>query len=97
MLNSQNVDKIKDPLTITIIVPCHNEEGNVELLYEKVKATLSGYSVEFIFVDDNSNDQTLPILQTLSLNDPFVKYISLSKNFGHQSALRAGFEYSTVL
>ena len=80
---------------ISIVIPCHNEEGNVELMYVKIKETLSDYSVEYVFVDDNSNDETLNILENLSKKDPNVKFVSFSRNFGHQSALRAGLEYST--
>jgi glycosyltransferase involved in cell wall biosynthesis len=82
-------------IKVTIIVPCYNEEGNVEILYDQVKKNLADYAVEFIFVDDNSNDKTLSILDQLSQKDTNVKYLSFSKNFGHQSALRAGLEYST--
>lgn len=80
---------------ISIVIPCYNEEGNIELLYKKIKESLRGYSMEFIFVDDNSNDDTLNILEQLSVKDQCVKFLSFSRNFGHQSALRAGLEYST--
>jgi len=80
---------------ISIIIPCYNEEGNVELLYKKIKETLPENTIEFVFVDDNSNDNTLNILEELSLIDSNVKYLSFSRNFGHQNALRAGLEYST--
>jgi len=80
---------------ISIIIPCYNEEGNVSLLYQKIKETLPNQLIEFIFVDDNSNDNTLIILEELSARDPSVKFLSFSRNFGHQSALRAGLEYST--
>ena len=80
---------------ISIVIPCHNEEGNVELLYRKVRESLPEYIVEFVFVDDNSNDKTLDILEELSQKDNNIKYVSFSRNFGHQSALRAGLQYST--
>ena len=72
---------------ISIVVPCYNEEGNVELLYNKVKETLRDTKLEFIFVDDNSNDRTLEIIDSLSKKDESIKYISFSRNFGHQNAL----------
>ena len=77
---------------ISIVVPCYNEEGNVELLYSKVKETLSDAKLEFIFVDDNSNDRTLEIIDSLSKKDESIKYISFSRNFGHQNALKAGLD-----
>jgi len=80
---------------ISIIIPCHNEEGNIKLLYSLIKEHLSSYNIEYVFIDDKSNDQTLQIIQQLSLIDQSVKYISFSKNFGHQYALRAGLEYAT--
>jgi len=80
---------------ISIIVPCYNEEGNIEVLYQQISDVLPNYLIEYIFVDDNSNDKTLPILEALSIKDSRVNFISFSKNFGHQSALRAGLEYAT--
>jgi glycosyltransferase involved in cell wall biosynthesis len=49
---------------------------------------------ELIFVDDGSNDKTLDILRNYAKNDSRIKYISLSRNFGKESALYAGLEYS---
>lgn len=80
---------------ISIVIPCYNEEGNVELLYNKIKETLPNESIEYVFVDDNSNDSTLEVLESISKADPSVKYISFSRNFGHQNGLRAGLEHST--
>ncbi len=80
---------------VSIVIPCYNEDGNVELLYDKVRENLLGYNVEFVFVDDNSSDNTLKILEELSLRDNYVKYVSFSRNFGHQNALRAGLQYAT--
>ncbi len=84
-----------DKTNVSIVIPCYNEEGNVEILYKKIKETLKDYNVEYVFVDDNSNDKTLKIIENLSYLDPKVKYVSFSRNFGHQSALRAGLEFST--
>ncbi|MBS1553227.1 MAG: glycosyltransferase family 2 protein [Bacteroidetes bacterium] len=82
-------------LKISIVIPCYNEEGNVVELYNKINEILSDYTVEYIFIDDNSKDETLNILEELSEKDSNVKFISFSRNFGHQNALRAGLEYST--
>jgi glycosyltransferase involved in cell wall biosynthesis len=84
-----------DKITISIVIPCYNEEGNIEILYDQINNVLAGNIIEYIFVDDNSNDKTLSILEKLSKNNDNVKYLSFSRNFGHQSALRAGLEYST--
>jgi len=80
---------------ISIVVPCYNEEGNIQVLYSKIKESLLNSKLEFIFVDDNSNDDTLQIIEGLSKKDNAVKFISFSRNFGHQNALRAGLQYAT--
>ncbi|WP_245738250.1 glycosyltransferase family 2 protein [Hyunsoonleella jejuensis] len=85
------MDSKKD-ITASIVIPCYNEEGNIVELYNKIKSTLDKKQIEFIFIDDNSNDSTLSIIEKLSASDKAVKYISFSRNFGHQSALRAGLE-----
>ncbi|WP_245243744.1 glycosyltransferase family 2 protein [Mariniflexile gromovii] len=79
-------------MIISIIIPCYNEEGNITELYEKIKYVLDEKKIEFIFIDDNSNDNTLSIIEKISDRDKTVKYVSFSRNFGHQSALRAGLE-----
>lgn len=85
----------KEKMTISIVIPCYNEEGNIEILYNQINTFLPDTTIEFIFVDDNSNDNTLSVIEHLSKKNTNVKYISFSRNFGHQSALRAGLEYST--
>lgn len=80
---------------VSIVVPCYNEEGNIEILYHQISNLLIDINVEYIFVDDNSNDNTLNVIENLSRKDKNVKYISLSRNFGHQNALRAGLEYAS--
>lgn len=85
----------KEQLTVSIVIPCYNEEGNIEKLYDQINNQLTAINIEYIFVDDNSNDNTLKVIEHLSKNNSNVKYISFSRNFGHQSALRAGLEYST--
>ena len=85
----------KNTKRISLIVPCYNEEGNVSKLYHALKQILEDYRIEFVFVDDCSTDDTLAVIEALAAEDPAVKYVSFSRNFGHQSALRAGLEYAT--
>lgn len=85
----------RNNVIISIIIPCYNEEGNVKTIFDQINNTLSDYSLEFIFIDDHSNDKTLNILEHLSRDNRNVKYLSFSRNFGHQSALRAGLSYAT--
>lgn len=76
---------------IVFVIPCHNEEGNiVKLASELNSLNLKNISFRYIFVNDGSTDHTLDILKQISKKDDRVDYISFSRNFGHQSALRAG-------
>jgi len=80
---------------ISIVVPCYNEEGNIEVLYNKITTCLPNKTIEFVFVDDNSNDSTLDIIENLAQKDNAIKFISFSRNFGHQNALKAGLDNAT--
>ena len=78
---------------VFVIVPCFDEEGNVERFHGEVCAALEGLAdLEFhiLFVDDGSSDRTLSKLNELRAGDPRVIVASLSRNFGHQVALSAG-------
>lgn len=77
---------------ISLVVPCHNEERNVPVLYAALAEALSSRRLEYIFVDDGSSDGTLRVLRDLAARDHAFSYISLSRNFGHQLALRAGLD-----
>lgn len=80
---------------ISVIVPCYNEEGNIKILYTEIKNSLPNTAIEFLFIDDHSSDGTLICIEDLAGSDSNVKFISFSRNFGHQNAIRAGLEYST--
>ena len=78
--------------TISILVPFLNEEENLPLLYERTAAlfdTLSE-SLELIFIDDGSTDGSLAWVKQIAQHDQRVKFIQLSRNFGHQRAITAG-------
>lgn len=77
---------------ISIVVPAYNESGNIEKLYSILSEQFSSlpYAWELIFVDDGSTDDTLDKAKYLSTHNKNVFYIEFSRNFGHQSALRAG-------
>lgn len=77
---------------IAIVIPAFNEEGNIEKMIFSLHAVLqkTSYDYEIIFVDDGSNDKTLEKLKTISSIDSKIFYIELSRNFGHQNALKAG-------
>jgi dolichol-phosphate mannosyltransferase len=82
--------------TVSIVIPCYNEEDNIIQIKEAICEALSGMALdlEFIFVDDGSRDKTWEVLSHLSLADSRVKGLKLSRNFGHQSAILAGLHYA---
>ncbi|WP_323804582.1 glycosyltransferase family 2 protein [Bifidobacterium pullorum] len=81
---------------VSFVVPCFNEQESLPLFYEeatRVARTLLdryGTRAEFVFVDDGSSDATLDELRRLHEQDPRVRYVSFSRNFGKESALYAG-------
>lgn len=81
-------------MEISVIVPSFNEEKNVPLICERLTSTLYQISddYEIIFVNDCSKDNTLEVIKQLSKKDSHVKYISFSRNFGHQIAVSAGLD-----
>ncbi len=97
---------MKAPIQVSVVIPVFNEEGNIEALAgalaEALDAALAAGcegcppiaagDYELIFVDDGSGDRSLFILRGLARKNQRVRYISFSRNFGHQAALRAGLE-----
>src|SRR5688572_21289982 len=81
---------------ISIIIPSYNEESNIPTLFgELKKVTLdSKYLFEYIFIDDGSQDSTLAEIRKLADTNSDVFYIQLSRNFGHQNALKAGLDHA---
>lgn len=81
---------------ISIVIPCHNEQNNIKLIFNSIQKNFpeKKYYKEILFIDDGSNDNTLNEIKKLSKNYEFVKYVSFSKNFGHQNALSAGFYFA---
>jgi polyisoprenyl-phosphate glycosyltransferase len=77
---------------ISIVVPALNEEGNVRALCRRLAQAMEGLTqnYEVIFVDDGSEDRTFSIVKTLHAEDPRIRGVSFSRNFGHQIALLAG-------
>lgn len=80
--------------TLSVIVPCYNEQESVPLFYEAFTKETADMPVafEFLFVDDGSGDNTLNAFRALRERDPRVHYISFSRNFGKESAMFAGME-----
>lgn len=79
--------------TISIVVPCYNEEEAIPIFYAEATNVLESMQVgsyEFVFVDDGSSDGTLDALRSLSKKDGSVHFVSFSRNFGKEAALYAG-------
>lgn len=85
-------DKKKRDLLISIVVPVFNEAENIEWHHNEMAQYLHTNKLrhEFIYVDDGSSDNTLSIIKSMSRNDKSIRYVSLSRNFGKESATAAG-------
>ena len=83
---------------ISVVIPCKNEEKNIEIIYKSLKevsSKLDAYDFEYIFVDDGSTGNTLKEMKRIANEDEKEKYISFSRNFGKEAAMLAGFKVST--
>ncbi|MHC1704352.1 MAG: glycosyltransferase family 2 protein [Tenuifilaceae bacterium] len=81
---------------VSIVIPAFNEEGNIRILSGKLQEILSNHpDYEIIFVDDGSSDNTLNILKDIHTANPQIRFLSFSRNFGHQNAIKAGLDYSS--
>jgi glycosyltransferase involved in cell wall biosynthesis len=81
---------------VSIIVPAYNEEASLQALYESVcqlADTLPAYDVELLFVNDGSTDTTQDIITSLAEKDHRVAFVQLSRNFGKEAAMLAGFDH----
>ena len=78
----------------SIVVPFHNEEDNVTVLYARLKQVMEqvGDSFELVLVDDGSSDRTYKLLEEIAAVDSRVLVIKLRRNFGQTCALAAGFD-----
>ncbi len=83
---------------ISIVIPVYNEAGNLKIILHAIKKVFESmpYDFSIIFVNDGSQDETLNIIKKLSEENNEVGYISFSRNFGHQNALKAGFDSSNA-
>jgi glycosyltransferase involved in cell wall biosynthesis len=81
--------------TVTILIPCYNEEASLPRLAEALTRLMDGhgdYQWEILFVNDGSRDHTLDVLKDLNRRDSRFGYVSLSRNFGKEAAMLAGFD-----
>lgn len=81
----------------SIVVPFHNEEENVTVLYARLKQVMEqvGETFELVLVDDGSSDRTFKLLEEIAAVDSRVLVVKLRRNFGQTSALAAGFDHAS--
>ena len=83
---------------VSLLVPCYNEELSLPLLYPELVKLMDSqpdYEWEILFVNDGSKDKTIDIIKQLREKDKRVCYVDLSRNFGKENAMLAGFDYTT--
>jgi len=81
----------------SIIAPCYNERDNIPKLYARIKEVMDGIgdTWELILINDGSRDDSLDMMLNVRESDERVKVINFARNFGHQTAVTAGMDYST--
>jgi dolichol-phosphate mannosyltransferase len=81
-------------MDISVIIPIYNEEGNIPLLHERLTKVMQGIGVDYelVFVNDGSVDKSMELIKELNKKDSNIKYIDLSRNFGHQIAVSAAID-----
>ncbi len=79
---------------LSVVAPVYDEEATIEEFYARVCGALDGLPFELVLVDDGSTDGSPAVLERLADNDPRVRIVYLSRNFGHQTALTAGLDHA---
>src|SRR5438105_834769 len=80
---------------LSVIIPIYNEEGNIPILFERLKGVVSQLNVdaEFLFINDGSKDKSITLIKELAVKNSGIKYIDFSRNFGQQVAVTAGLDH----
>jgi len=83
-------------MLVSIVIPLHNEEENIEELYHSLKTVMDAqtYDYELLFVDDGSTDKTLQLLEPFGHKDQKVNLLRFRRNFGKAAAWAAGFDHA---
>jgi len=87
-----------DLVSLSLVVPVYNEEETVALFLDRVNQVFASDSfikLELVFVNDGSSDATLDCLLTLQQENPSIRIVDLSRNFGKEAALSAGLKAAT--
>jgi len=83
---------------VSILVPCYNEEASLPALYDALHGLMEAnkqYDWEVLLVNDGSRDRTIEVIKELRAKDSRICYIDLSRNFGKENAMLAGFDHVT--
>src|SRR3972149_4793263 len=91
-----NLQKRNNNYLLSIIAPVYNEEGGIQKFRETIVSVLekAGINFEILFINDGSKDDSPLILGKMAQEDNRLKVINFSRNFGHQLAVSAGFDYA---
>ena len=83
-------------VTFSFICPVHNEEAGLERFHGRLSAVARSLNepYEILFVNDGSSDRSDEVIRRLTVTDPHVRYVEFSRNFGHQAAVTAGYDYA---
>ncbi|MEA2199090.1 MAG: polyisoprenyl-phosphate glycosyltransferase [Solirubrobacteraceae bacterium] len=79
---------------LSVVAPVCNEEATIQEFYARTRSALEGVNFELVLVDDGSTDGSPAALEVLAAEDPRVRVVYLSRNFGHQTALTAGLDHA---
>ncbi len=79
---------------LSVVTPMLDEQDCAERFYERVRDALQGLPFELVIVDDGSRDGTPEVLERIAAADPRVRVLTLSRNFGHQTAITAGLDHA---
>jgi glycosyltransferase involved in cell wall biosynthesis len=80
---------------LSVVAPVCNEEATIHQFYARMRNALEGINFELVLVDDGSTDGSPAALELLAAEDPRIRVIYLSRNFGHQTALTAGLDHAS--
>jgi glycosyltransferase involved in cell wall biosynthesis len=83
---------------VSLVIPLFNEEDNIRILISAINAVFQNlpYNYNIILVDDGSRDRSLTIVKEIAKEDDRINFISFSRNFGHQNALKAGLDHTNA-
>lgn len=97
MTSTNKTTKQQKKESISIVVPCYNEEDVIQLCHDEITKVVDDlvYDFEMIYINDGSTDSTLDILQSIRKKDKRVTVINLSRNFGKEAAMTAGIDNVT--